>query len=35
MLEADAIERLHELGLADVEIVYRNYMDAVLIARTR
>jgi hypothetical protein len=35
MLEADAVERLHDLGLANVEIVYRNYMDAVLIARTR
>jgi ubiquinone/menaquinone biosynthesis C-methylase UbiE len=33
MLEADAIERLHDLGLADVEIVFRHYMDAVLTAR--
>jgi SAM-dependent methyltransferase len=35
MLEADAIERLHDLGLADVEIAYRHYMDAVLTARKR
>jgi hypothetical protein len=35
MLEADAIERLHDLGLADVEIVFRHYMDAVLTARKR
>ena len=33
MLEAEAIERLTDLGFADVEIAYRRYMDAVLTAR--
>jgi len=32
MPEADAITRLNDLGFADVRIVYRRHMDAVLIA---
>ena len=33
MPEADAIMRLELLGFANVKIVYRKYMDAVLVAR--
>ena len=33
MPEADAIMRLELLGFANVEIIYRKYMDAVLVAR--
>jgi ubiquinone/menaquinone biosynthesis C-methylase UbiE len=33
MPEADAIARLEPLGFADVKIVYRHAMDAVLVAR--
>lgn len=33
MPEADAIARLEQLGFRDVKIVYRRYMDAVLVAR--
>ena len=33
MPEADAITRLELLGFANVKIVYRKYMDAVLVAR--
>ena len=33
MPEADAIMRLERLGFANVKIVYRKYMDAVLVAR--
>jgi len=32
MPEADAVERLRELGFADLEIAERRYMDAVLVA---
>jgi tRNA (cmo5U34)-methyltransferase len=35
MPEADAIARLERLGFADVKIVYRRHMDAVLIAHKR
>jgi hypothetical protein len=33
MPEADAIRRLQLIGFANVKIVYRKYMDAVLVAR--
>jgi hypothetical protein len=33
MPEADAIATLERLGFADVMIVYRKHMDAVLVAR--
>ena len=33
MPEADAIGRLEQLGFADVKIVYRRHMDAVLVAQ--
>ena len=33
MPEADAIGRLEQLGFADVKIVYRHHMDAVLVAQ--
>lgn len=33
MPEADAVQRLTRAGFADVQIVYRKYMDAVLVAR--
>ena len=33
MPEADAIMRLELLGFANVKIVYRKYMDAVLVAQ--
>ena len=33
MPETDAIDRLKRLGFASVHIVYRQYMDAVLVAR--
>ena len=33
MPEADAIARLERLGFRDAKIVYRRYMDAVLVAR--
>ena len=32
MLEARVIERLNDLGFADVEVAYRRYMDALVIA---
>jgi hypothetical protein len=31
--EADAMARLERLGFTNVAIVYRQYMDAVLVAR--
>jgi hypothetical protein len=33
MPETDAIADLEKLGFADVRIVYRKHMDAVLVAR--
>jgi tRNA (cmo5U34)-methyltransferase len=33
MPEADAVARLERLGFTDVKIIYRKYMDAVLVAR--
>jgi hypothetical protein len=30
---ADAVARLERLGFTEVKIVYRKYMDAVLVAR--
>ena len=35
MMEGDVIERLNELGFAEVEIAYRHFMDAVLVAHKR
>ena len=33
ILEAQAIQRLNHVGFEQIQIVYRKYMDAVLVAR--